>query len=194
MSFSDIDSVLSPLSMDIMCSGSRLAYESKFKYKKKVTLYIDERVEEENWNKTLSGSLGADSDGVYCLRDWFNIQLVKDTLTISDDIYLSLVQVKHTPNKLTHGVSINEKIFYSSDTIAIPEIIEKIKFDVCLHDVTLSDWNPVHATLNSLIEGYPKAIREKMLLMSYEDHWKDYKTIVDVNFRGFAYQGQTIKL
>jgi hypothetical protein len=45
----------------------RLAYESKFKYNNRVTLYIDERIEEELWDKTLSGSLGADSDGVYCL-------------------------------------------------------------------------------------------------------------------------------
>jgi phosphoribosyl 1,2-cyclic phosphodiesterase len=162
MSFLDIDSVfITHVTGDHVFGLERLAYESKFKYNKRVTLYIDERIEEELWDKTPSGSLGADRGGVYCLRDWFDILFVKETLTISDDIHLRPVQVKHTSNKLTHGLLINEKVFYSSDTIAIPRIIEKIDFDVCFHDVTLSGWNPVHATLNSLIKGYPKAIRKK---------------------------------
>jgi phosphoribosyl 1,2-cyclic phosphodiesterase len=162
MSFSDVDSVfITRVHGDHVFGLERLTYESKFEYNKRVDLYIDERIEEELWDKILLVSLGADSDGFYCLRDWFDTQLVKETLTISDDIHLRSVQLKHTPNKLTHGLLINEKVFYSSDTIAIPRIIEKIDFDVCFHDVTLSDWNPVHATLNSLIKGYPKAIRKK---------------------------------
>jgi hypothetical protein len=30
--------------------------------------------------------------------------------------------------------------------------------------------------------------------MSYEDSYKEYEKIVDENFKGFAYQGQTIEL
>ena len=70
--------------------------------------------------------------------------------------------------------------------------IENIKFEVGFQDVSLTDFNPVHASLPSLIESYSEKVRNKIYLMSYQDNWVEYQNIVNANFKGFAKQGMKV--
>ena len=72
------------------------------------------------------------------------------------------------------------------------KIVENIKFEVGFQDVSLTDFNPVHASLPSLIESYSEKVRNKIYLMSYQDNWVEYQNIVNANFKGFAKQGMKV--
>jgi len=195
MSIEDVDSIFITHNHGDHTYGlERIAYETKFKYKKKVNLIIHEDLLEGLWNHTLKGSLGTNGDGEAVLDDYFNLTLIKDNSFTFKGICFELIKVKHTPGKSTFGLLINKKIFYSSDTIAIPDVIENLQFDVGFHDVTLSDWNPVHATLKSLSESYSTDTKKKLYLMSYEDAWRNHANTVLKNFKGFATQGMSIKI
>lgn len=194
MSIGDVDSIfITHVHGDHVFGLERVAYESKFKYNKRVELIIHADIYKELWEQTLKGSLGMNGDGEAELTDYFDVTIINGSFFKFHDLNIELIRVKHTPGKCTHGIIINKKIFYSSDTIAIPEI-NQLPFEVGFHDVTFSNYNPVHATVFSLIENYPFDVREKLYLMSYEDSWRDYIDLVSNNFKGLAVQGMVIDI
>lgn len=67
-------------------------------------------------------------------------------------------------------------------------------FNFVLLNATLSDWNPVHASVKELCESYPAEVRSRMHLMSYEDYFEEHRAHVEQEFAGFAYQGQEFPL
>lgn len=175
----------------------RIAFEARYKYKKRISLYFHEKIYQELWDQTLKGSLGysSDHDGTpqeNSLEDWFDVKVIRgDKFSVFGNDY-KIFEVKHSPGKPTFGLTINNTIFFSSDTTQIKKIIESVDFDIGFHDVTLTESNPVHASLSSLIESYPNEIRSKLYLMSYQDNWFEYKNTVEENFKGFAKQGMEI--
>lgn len=171
----------------------RVAFETRFKYGRKVNLYIHPSIYEELWDHTLKGSLGQNSDGAASLEDYFNVIWLDEETVIGRHRY-QLIEVCHSPGKPTFGLLIDNRIFYSADTVAIPDIMQTLDFEIGFHDVTLTPENPVHATLKSLLEAYPGAIREKLFLMSYEDNWQEFEAVVNREFRGFAKQGMRLHL
>jgi hypothetical protein len=180
MSFRDVDAVyISHVHGDHVFGLERLAYEALFKYKKRVKLFFHESLQQELWDQTLKGSLGRIGEGPACFDDFFDLHpLSSPEFSVLGNHY-QLVPVKHTPGKPAFGLQINDDVFYSTDTIAIPDVIASLDFHTCFHDVTLSSKNPVHATLGSLIEQYPENTRKKMYLMSYEDHWREQESTVN---------------
>lgn len=195
MTFADVDAIyITHVHGDHVFGLERIAYEAKFKYHKRIKLFFHKSIFKELWEQTLKGSLGYNSDGETTLDDYFDVQQIDTDHFYFDGHKLQLVKVSHTPNKPTYGVLINDYLFYSTDTIAIPDIIKKLNFEVGFHDVTFSPNNPVHASLDSMIEIYPKDIRKKLYLMSYEDEWRDYEAIVKQEFNGLAKQGMRITL
>lgn len=193
MSIANIDAIfITHVHGDHVFGLERIAYEAKFIHNKRITLIFHESIYQELWHETLKGSLGRIGEGEAKFSDYFDLNiLTEDNFTIFDTKY-QLIPVKHTPNKSTFGLLIDEKIFYSSDTTAIKDTINTLNFDICFHDVTLSEFNPVHATLDSLLVQYPEHIKQKMFLMSYEDSFEQYQETVNQAFKGFAYQGQLI--
>lgn len=172
----------------------RLAYESLFRYGTRIDLYYHESLYNELWHQTLKGSMGRHGDGEADLSDYFNLHPIDSLHCEIYSMQFQLFQNAHTPGKPSFGININDYVFYSGDTTAIADIIKKQSFVVGFHDVTLSEFNPVHASIDSLIEQYPEDIRKKLYLMSYEDHWPDYLQKVEANFRGFARQGMRISI
>lgn len=195
LNIGDIDAIyISHVHGDHVFGLERVAYESKFKYKKKIKLFFHSSIYEELWEQTLKGSLGKNGDGPAELGDYFNVNIINGEKFSCLGVDYKLIMAKHTPNKPAYGLLINNSTFYSTDTLALPEIINKINYSIAFHDVTLSDTNPVHATLNSLINEYSKEKRKRILLMSYEDNWEEFSGTVEKEFKGFAKQGMRFKI
>jgi ribonuclease BN (tRNA processing enzyme) len=193
MSIAEVDAIfITHVHGDHVFGLERIAYEAKFIHNKRITLIFHESIYQELWHETLKGSLGKIGEGEAQFSDYFDLNILKgDHFTIFETKY-QLIPVKHTPNKSTFGLLIDEKVFYSSDTTAIKDTMSLLNFEIAFHDVTLSEFNPVHATLDSLLAQYPEDINKKMYLMSYEDNFEQYQSTVNQAFKGFAYQGQRI--
>ncbi|MBA2778742.1 MBL fold metallo-hydrolase [Billgrantia kenyensis] len=177
------------------CFGlERLAYECRFRYGTKPTLILPPGVHDELWEHTLKGVMGQLGEGPANLTDFFDLIILEDHRFEFEGVSLEIFQNHHTPEKPSFGLFINENLLYSGDTRAIPDIVIPRAPKVILHDCTLTDYNPVHASTQELIESYPAALRERMYLMSYEDHFKQHQDEVTREFAGFARQGQEFAL
>lgn len=172
----------------------RVGYEYLFKLKRKVPLYIKRELYSELWDQTLKGSMSQIGEGSASLEDYFNVVFIDNNEFTHDGVLYKVFSVPHTPKKQCFGLAIDDKILYTADTLPVPDLITSVEFDICFHDVSLQDGNPVHANLSDLIESYPEKIRKKIYLMSYSDDWQDYSDIVNKNFAGFAKQGASFEL
>lgn len=191
----DIDAVfITHVHADHMFGLERLANEGRYKYKKKARLILHHELYDELWHQCLKGVLAKNGEGENELADYFDLELLQgDEFELFGNFY-QLHRVSHTPGKVCFGLMINQSIFYSGDTVAIPQLLMQLKPDLVLHDVTLTEYNPVHASVHSLLSLYPAELCKKIYLMSYEDHWPEYQQMVEQHFAGFARQGQRVQL
>jgi len=193
MTIDDIDAIyISHVHGDHVFGLERFAYETKYKYNKKIKLVFHKSLYTELWEQTLKGSLGSNGEGDSSFDDYFELHQLDDYKFSMFGINYELLPVKHTPGKPCFGLLVNNYLLYSTDTTAIPDVIDRIKFTVGFHDVTLADENPVHATVNSLITQYSEETNKKLFLMSYEDNWQEHKEKIDRTFNGLAFQGQEV--
>ena len=177
------------------CFGlERIGYECRFRYRRKPTLYLAPGIHKELWEETLKGVMGQVGEGTATLNDFFHIVELEGDAFEYRGVHLIYFQNRHTPGKPSYGLCINEKLLFSGDTRAIPDILCRFNPHTILHDCTLSNWNPVHASVTELLRAYPTTLRRRMYLMSYEDHWKQYQKQVETEFAGFARQGQEFAL
>ena len=193
MGINDVDAIfITHVHGDHVFGLERIAFETRYKYNKKVSLYFHESIYTELWDQTLKGPLGKNSEGVAKFEDYFDLHIITgDEFTVFGN-HFKIFNVKHNLGKPAFGLTINDYIFFSGDTTQISEIVENIKFEVGFQDVSLTDYNPVHASLPSLIESYSEKVRNKIYLMSYQDNWVEYQNIVNANFKGFAKQGMKV--
>lgn len=191
----DIDAVvITHVHADHVFGLERLANEGRYKFKRKVRLYLHPSLYDELWHQTLKGSLGRNGEGECTLEDYFELCLIENNEFHYAGNHYRLHTVSHTPLKPCFGIEINQSLFYSGDTLAVPALLAELKPKLVFHDCTLASWNPVHAPIASLQALYSKELRARMYLMSYEDHWADFSRLADEEFAGFAWQGQRIDL
>lgn len=194
LDIADINAIyISHVHGDHVFGLERVGYECLFKHKFKPTLFIKKELSEELWDQTLKGSMGKIGEGVATLETFFDVHYIANDEFIFEGIKVQTFEVKHTPGKPAYGICIDDKLLYTSDTLAIPETLSKFTFDICLHDVTLSEFNPVHATLDSLISDYDKDTLNKMYLMSYEDNWPEFEAKAKAHCNGFVKQGDVFE-
>jgi len=195
LTLQDVDAVvITHVHADHVFGLERLANEGRYKFKRKVRLYLHPALYDELWNQTLRGCLGRNGEGQCELADYFDLHWIENEQFSYAGNHYRLHAVSHTPTKPCFGIEINQQLFYSGDTLVVPELLQQLEVQWIFHDCTLTDWNPVHAPLPSLLQTYPASLRKRMFLMSYEDHWPQYASLVAQEFAGFARQGQRLAL
>lgn len=195
LSIDDIDAIyISHVHGDHVFGLERFAYECRYLYDKKIDLYMHKSIYGELWENTLKGSLGRNSEGECSLEDYFNVIFIENDAFEAFGVHYEIFPVKHTPGKPAYGLHINNDLIYTTDTTEILEVLQSRSFTNCFHDVSLTDFNPVHASIYSLIEKYPKNIKEKIWLMSYQDNFSEFEDIADNHFSGFAFEGQKVEI
>jgi len=160
----------------------------------KITMISTDEYHTILWNESLRGGLEYNeitSEGKrLTLEDYFNLQLatpVPGTLNRPlyrikyGEITLELFHTNHIPGAaeftrdafITYGLMIDDRVFVSGDTKFDTDLIEHYgpKAEFIFHDASLMP-NAVHASINDL-KTLPKSIREKMMLMHYQDETRD---------------------
>ena len=177
------------------CFGlERIAYECRFQYQFKPVLFLPPNLYTELWDQSLKGVIGRTGEGPATLEDFFHVVHLDQGTFCFHGVTLTYFENRHTPNKSSYGLCLNEKLLYSGDTKAIPDVVERFDPSIILHDCTLSESNPVHATMSELVESYPRSVRQRMYLMSYEDSFEDFRPEIEREFAGLAKQGQEFRL
>ncbi len=195
LTLADVDAIFITHAHADHCFGlERLGYECRFRYGFKPVLYLPPGVYEELWEHTLKGVMGQVGEGPAELTDFFDVVLLDDQPFEFEGVRLQPFQNRHTPEKPSYGLMINDHLLFSGDTRPIPDLVATFDPVTILHDATLSDWNPVHASVRELRENYSDTLRERMYLMSYEDSFEQHRAEVEREFAGFARQGQEFAL
>jgi len=63
-----------------------------------------------------------------------------------------------------------------------------------LHDFTMHESNPVHASLQQLLDAYDAPTRRRIKLMSYEDNVAQIQDAIDASEMSLAEQGFAVAL
>ena len=177
------------------CFGlERMAFECRFRYRFKPILFLPPNLYTELWDQSLQGVIGRTGEGAARLEDFFDVVHLEGDTFLFHGVRLTHFENLHTPDKPSYGLCLNEKLLYSGDTKAIPEVVDRFNPQLILHDCTLAESNPVHATISELLESYAYSVRQRMYLMSYEDNFEEHRREIEREFAGFATQGQEFRL
>ena len=172
----------------------RLGFESRYVYQRRPTLYLEEDLYPILWEKCLAGSMGHTSCGSNRLEDFFDVQIIADHIFTVGCCRFRSFPTLHTVGKPSYGVVLNEQVLFTSDTNLILDLDSFFPVGRIIHDCCLQAQNPVHATLQELIEGYSETLRQRMLLIHYGDEVDFYRSLMERKFSGVATQGQRIDL
>jgi ribonuclease BN (tRNA processing enzyme) len=193
--------IISHIHGDHVNGLEELAFQMMYKYKKKIDLFLPDTLYGPLW-ETLRGGLELTTEGKMTIHNYFNVKLISSsqpcrTYKITEDLTIRPVWTKHIPYKNSFGFIINEEVFYSADTVLMPDLLASVNktCHTIFHDCQLFSYpGQVHASLDELI-GLPKEIREKMILMHYGDEVGEehYKKAQDAGMN-FAVQGHLYEL
>ncbi|MEQ3695604.1 MAG: MBL fold metallo-hydrolase [Pseudomonadales bacterium] len=194
-SWSDIDAVyITHVHGDHVFGLERLAFESRFKLNFRPKLFLEPSLEKELWEQTLKGSLGNINGKDQVLADYFDVQFIQNHEFSFGRHHIQSIPVDHAPDKSAFGILIDNYLFYSGDTKAIPQVVNELAFEIGFHDASVAEVSPVHAHFESLKSAYSADACKKLYLMSYEDDWQSAAKDIDGTFAGLAQQGQEVRL
>ncbi|MEX1058576.1 MAG: MBL fold metallo-hydrolase [Natronospirillum sp.] len=191
----DIDSCLvTHVHGDHVFGLERFAFEGRYKYGKKLKLFVTPGVLEVLWQHTLVGSIGYSSEGLSDINDYFDVEVIDPTTPlIINGSEISLFPTPHTVGKESYGLVVDDSLVYTSDTNCLDREFLK-EFDLIIHDATTQKGNPAHATLWELLTEYPPALRQKIILDHIDDDYPDFRELIDGEFLGVTQDGDHISV
>ncbi len=172
----------------------RIGFESRYSYNKRVTLYLEPEMYSLIWDHCLFGSMGYSDGGRNKLEDFFEVHLITNHQFYDGGCHFRTFPTPHTNGKPSYGITINQQLVFTSDTNIIPDLAQRHPQGLIVHDCCLQAYNPVHATLHELLQYYSRPLRQRMLLTHYGDQIPFYRSLIEQEFFGLAYQGQVISL
>jgi len=171
--FDQIDGILvTHIHGDHVGGLEEFAFQCKFVYGIKPTLYIPDSLIEPLWETTLKGGMRQDDHN--SLESYFNVVPIaaNTPFTIHEGLKVEALQTPHIPNKVSFSFILNDMLFYSADMQFYPELLDDLVKNRgirhILHDCQLIAPGVVHASLEQLLT-LPDFIQEIVYLMHYGD-------------------------
>lgn len=159
-----------------------LAYQSMYRYGHrdgKIRLWLPETLADTLWEHALKGSLYDEKSGLTTLEHYFDIRLLRegDPCTVAEGLRIELVSTPHVPGKPNYGLFINDRIFYTGDTVFNRPLLEHAirdrKCETVLHECQLEGTPVVHTALAELLT-LPEDMQARIWLMHYDDTMPHY--------------------
>ncbi len=136
---------------------------------KKPTLIVPRPIERRLWEHTLKGTIEDKEQNLLQLKDYFNVVAPAE----QEPFYICgakayWVQTKHVPGKFSCGLVLADKLFYTSDMVCDPELLDRMMaggIEMIYHDCQLNNAK-VHADFATLCT-YPEHLQKKIWLMHH---------------------------
>ncbi|MCR8641866.1 MBL fold metallo-hydrolase [Paenibacillus sp. N1-5-1-14] len=178
---SDIDGIfITHIHADHVGGLEEFAFQSYYTFKRRIKLFIPKTLADTLWNHTLKGGLEVEAEQLTELGSYFDVIPVDvgTPATICEGLTIEPIRTQHITGKESYSLIINQHLFYSADTIFLPEfLIEEIvnnrKCTTILHECQLEGEGHVHTTLEQLI-SLPASLQSSIYLMHYSDEMPQY--------------------
>lgn len=172
----------------------RIGYESRYDYHKRVKLFATAEVLDKLWRECLFGTMGYSSSGQNRLEDFFEPVVVENERFSFDSVDYRLFATPHTRGKASYGLIINDALIVTADSKSMDWLANDTSERRIIHDCSLYQGNPAHATLWELQRAYPLAVRKRLWAIHYGDDIEHYRALIEQDFAGIAFQGQCFAL
>lgn len=182
------DVLLTHFHLDHVGGLVQLAWERFARSKPPVLLHVDEALEGPLWDNFLYAFLGriglTNGEIISPSREkFFRVNTIKPfSATWSEPFEaagfsIRLVKTWHVALTPSFGVIINDKVFITSDTVFIPDVLEQVvnnfPIEAIFHDVSFQpEMEKIHATYEQLL-SLPEDLRQLLILTHYEETAED---------------------
>jgi len=159
-----------------------LAFQSLYRYGHKdgkVTLWLPETLAVPLWEHCLKGSLFDERNGFISLDHYFDVRLMKEgtAYRVADGLTVEIVSTPHVPGKSNYALFLNDRVFYSGDTVfnrpLLDHAVHDRKCTALLHECQLEGNGVVHTSLDELLT-LPESVQAITWLMHYGDEMPEY--------------------
>lgn len=191
MSLPDIDAIyITHVHGDHVFGLERVGFESRYVYNKRVRLYLEPELYTPLWEQCLKGCMGTSSNGANTLEDFFDVVMVDDRRFVYGDVHMQSFETSHTAGKPCFGLVFNDRLIYTADTNPLDWLAADDSERTIIHDCSLADRHPAHATLPEMQEKYPDSVLRRVHAIHYGDEMERYRQRLEEALGGIVMQGQ----